>query len=278
MHFHWVIRTYDRTKPFLNRDACVELWSLLHEKFPDARAAVIMPDHAHWIQKIVAEPESGSEAILKAHKFNLIRAMKRLERRWRFQLEPIRDPAPIPDRKHLLRQIRYIHLNPCRSRLAGDPLEWEWSTHWDILGLVQKPWINTQTLFRELRIAEDLPSFHRYVSSDPSVSVEGSPFPEKGIKERDAGLDDLTSAVAAYLRCTVQDFYRTRGRRRELIHIATKFGMASRKELGERLQIAPQNVGKHLRFPIQIENPAGALRLLQDFRTLKAIRKIGVDG
>ncbi|NDG86038.1 MAG: hypothetical protein EBX52_13495 [Proteobacteria bacterium] len=274
MNFHWVVRTCDRIKPFLNRDTCVEFWSLLREKFPDTMAAVIMPDHAHWIQKSVIGPDSGPDFTLEPHKSIFARRIKKFERRWGFRFEPIRTPMQIPDRKHLLRQVRYIHLNPCRSRLAQDPLEWEWSTHWDILGLVRNPWINAKDFFDDLGIPNDLMAFHRYVSADPSVNVEGTPFPEKFIKIRDSGLDDLTSAVAAYLRCGTQDFYRARGRRRELIHIATTLGTASRRELSERLRITPQNIGKHLRFPMQADDPPGVQRLLLDLRTLRAIRKI----
>jgi hypothetical protein len=87
------------------------------------------------------------------------------------------EPERIPDLHHLKRQIRYVHLNPCRARLAGDPLQWEWSTHRDLAGCVSDPWPDPELLRHcfqapRARLAE---AAHAYISSDPSVTVTGSP-------------------------------------------------------------------------------------------------------
>jgi len=66
------------------------------------------------------------------------------------------------------RLVRYIHLNPCRARLVDDPLAWAWSTHRDQVGLA----VPTMRA-----VASDPIGFHRYVSSDPTVRVDGTPLP-----------------------------------------------------------------------------------------------------
>ncbi len=68
----------------------------------------------------------------------------------------------------LRRNERYIHLNPCRARLIDDPLAWPWSTHRDRVGLAWPCAVPTRT---------DPAAFHRYVSADPSVAVDGTLLP-----------------------------------------------------------------------------------------------------
>lgn len=87
------------------------------------------------------------------------------------------------------RDVRYIHLNPCRAGLCNDPLAWPWSTHRDRLGLVADS---------PLRSSADPIALHRYVSADPSCAVQGtdwlSPSPTPSIWE-------LQAAVSEILRC-----------------------------------------------------------------------------
>ncbi len=69
-------------------------------------------------------------------------------------------PTPlIPDAKHLLRQVRYVHLNPCRGGLVQDPLCWRMARCLQYRGRNFAEW------------------FHGYVSGDPHTSVAGTPFP-----------------------------------------------------------------------------------------------------
>src|SRR5690606_12336241 len=75
------------------------------------------------------------------------------------------------DKRHIVRTIRYIHLNPCRASLCADPFEWEWSTHRDWTGAAAYPVVNLGSWSRAIgwsarTCAQRL---HAYVCTDPIV-------------------------------------------------------------------------------------------------------------
>lgn len=51
---------------------------------------------------------------------------------------------------HLLRLVRYIHLNPLRAGLVADPADYPWSGHRAYLGLAAVPWLTTEFTMRLL--------------------------------------------------------------------------------------------------------------------------------
>jgi len=51
---------------------------------------------------------------------------------------------------YLTTLIRYIHLNPVRGGLVGDPAEYPWSSHRVYLGICQRDWVTTGFAFRIL--------------------------------------------------------------------------------------------------------------------------------
>jgi putative transposase len=51
---------------------------------------------------------------------------------------------------HLLRLVRYIHLNPLRAGLVADPADYPWSGHRAYLGLASVPWLTTEFALRLL--------------------------------------------------------------------------------------------------------------------------------
>ena len=51
---------------------------------------------------------------------------------------------------HLLRLVRYIHLNPLRAGLVADPADYPWSGHRAYLGLASIPWLTTDFTLRLL--------------------------------------------------------------------------------------------------------------------------------
>jgi len=51
---------------------------------------------------------------------------------------------------HLLRLVRYIHLNPLRAGLVADPVDYPWSGHRAYLGLTSIPWLTTDFTLRLL--------------------------------------------------------------------------------------------------------------------------------
>lgn len=150
------------------------LWRRLRHTFPRTAAAVLMPNHLH----VLAATSSPSRDRLRLA--SLLGAMAR-------SAPPLADvrfdrvPAPelVEGSEKLVRMVRYIALNPCRARLADDPLAWPWSTHRDVVGAIADPWVTRSGLARALgRSPEGVTRWiHRYVSSDPSVSVRGTPLP-----------------------------------------------------------------------------------------------------
>lgn len=170
--FHLVARTRRGHEPFLDPKVCAWTWARLREQFPVTAAAILMPDHLH----LLVSGSMPSELRLR-----LSNTLRWLSRKWFPEAriwEPVPEAEPIRDRKHLLRQIRYVHLNPNRSSLVRDPLEWEWSTHRDWTGLVTEPWPalgRCRTMFgwKPAGVEERI---HRYVSGDPTVKIEGTPL------------------------------------------------------------------------------------------------------
>lgn len=51
---------------------------------------------------------------------------------------------------YLTTLIRYIHLNPVRGGLVGDPAEYSWSSHRVYLGVCQRDWVTTGFALRTL--------------------------------------------------------------------------------------------------------------------------------
>jgi hypothetical protein len=131
-----------------------------------------MPNHVHLILKSDS-PEAARSALTLAVR-GLLRGAGT-----RGLWQPLPPPSPIPDHKHLLRQIRYVHLNPCRDGLAPDPLCWPWSTHRGLVGGEYQPWVEPRVLSRALSMPHTgfVAWIHGYVSADPSVALCGTPLP-----------------------------------------------------------------------------------------------------
>ncbi len=169
------------------------LWEHLRRAFPGALAAVLMPNHVH----LVIDGDAGGDADGDGAR-DPIDALRRVlasfasvhglgRRIW----EPIPVPEPVYSTAILRRKIRYVLLNPCRGswRLCADPLEWQWSTHRDVMGAVFEPWISAARLADvvsprshdylepEERLDEFRRWFHRYVTVPLTVHGEGTAPP-----------------------------------------------------------------------------------------------------
>ena len=171
MWIHLVARTRGAAQPFTEHGRAAWFWRHLRGTFPEALAAVLMPDHLHVITPAAARAKEQASNLLAAfgRRFELGRAL------W----HPIPPPEPVRNSLHLWRQLRYVALNPCRDRLCSDPLDWLWSTYRDVMGATADPWVTAERLARAVgEPARDFrPRLHRYVSSDPSVQVSGTPEP-----------------------------------------------------------------------------------------------------
>lgn len=194
MFWHLTAHAIAGSRPLESAEACNALWAALRRRFPDCIAAVLMPDHVHLLVEALDRDE------VRRRLAQCLAAFAReagLGRTW----QPLPDPQPIRDTKHLARQIRYVHLNPCRAGLASDPLCWLWSTHRGAVGLELDPWVSPARLAALLRRPEaDFPRWlHSYVSGDPSVHVEGTPLPTAAAPQSTPGasLADIAAAARA---------------------------------------------------------------------------------
>ena len=184
------MRTLRGYRPFADPTNAEPLWRSLRRAFPDALAACLMPNHLHLLDE-TSDPRRDRERLVRVAAASTRRIGAR--RLW----EPAPSPEPIaPDK--LLRQIRYLHLNPPRAGLVDDPLAYRCSTHRGVVGAEHEPWVPAQRIARltgrpVCGLAE---SFHDYVSSDPSVSPSGSPFPERA-PTRPFAVVPLAAIIAA---------------------------------------------------------------------------------
>lgn len=191
--YHFVGRARPLLTPLADRNACVDLWRRLRLVFPNTAACILMPNHFH-VLSFSQKPEPtywqlGVQLRAWTQRFYPNSPI------WM----PIPKATPIPNSHHLKRQIRYVHLNPCRAGLAKDPLQWEWSTHRDICGCTCEIWPNIPKLLQVFAIPTTQRHklgevIHRYISSDPSVSVSGTPTAQAPSTE-----DSISTNIAAIL-------------------------------------------------------------------------------
>ncbi|HTL13314.1 MAG TPA: hypothetical protein VL588_12550 [Bdellovibrionota bacterium] len=196
--FHLVARARPGRTPFANDEIARQVWTALRKTFPESAACALMPNHLHLITR--GNPNSLPRKLAAL----LIPVKKGLGvvDLW----DPVPQPIGIPDRHHLLRQIRYVHLNPCRAKLARDPLEWEWSTHRDWVGAVLDPWPDIAYWSKALGwsaigVGDRL---HRYTSADSAVQVVGTAPPQRakteGRSSADWGLSQIGEVVSIAAR------------------------------------------------------------------------------
>lgn len=189
------------------------LWEIL-ARIPGIVALVLMPDHVHLLVMERGLPHVQGALRAWALRRNHMRGEE--GQVWGYRAKP----REIQDDKHARRAQRYIHLNPCRAGLAGDPLEWAFSTHRDAVGLA---WPAVR------RVSANPRRLHAFVSSDPTVHPNGTDLPEPPIvRVEGAGWDagerpstavrvsEVAAAVSAVTR-TPAAMLKQRGKERTLL-------------------------------------------------------------
>jgi REP element-mobilizing transposase RayT len=267
--YHYAAQTRDFRRPFEKRDACVDAWKRLQLEFPKVQACVLMPDHVHLITR--GAPDKGR------WRFAIqLRALTRATHPGSNLWQPIPEPEPIPDFRHLLRQIRYVHLNPCRSGLASDPLEWEWSTHRDAVGAAWPGWIDLDLIREALRCPSGHTGsrLHQYVSADPTVSVTGTPAPRPPANAPVfvSSPETLIQAATTALRAPREDVRRKRLARRLTLHLGRALGHEARLELLRAVGVTKDGGIRALASPLPSGALQSALQLLADQRLLRGLK------
>ena len=209
MFLHLVAHAVRQTRPLAAPEAAWWLWRCLRNNFPEAVAACLMPNHVHLL---IAE-RSGDERI---HTRRLGRVLGSHARRWGGGAQwQAADRHVIKGHEELRRQVRYVHLNPCRAKIVDDPLKWPWSTHRGIVGAEHDPWVPAARLARALaRDSADFATWlHAYVSSDPTCAVDGTDL-HAPLPARDVPMVPLATILAAAIAATPWQEPGLRGMRR----------------------------------------------------------------
>ena len=224
------------------------LWSHLRKGFPSVYAALLMPDHIHIVPMV-------RDAASARRRFSHIlghftRNFGCGERVWR----PGEDPIPVRNRKMLARTVRYIADNPCRDHKCKDPLDWNWSSYRDVMGAIADPWITADGLAHALRWRRQgfRDRFHKYVSSDPSVDVRGTP-PPRPARINAPGqvtLEDLVLAWAAATRTSPEDIAHRGLPRKLFVHLAIVLGWRDRRLLARVTRSSIRTVNRIAATPI----------------------------
>ncbi len=91
----------------------------------DVWAYCLMPNHTHLIAVPMTE-EGMRKAIGEAHR--RYARMINFREAWRGYLWQGRFSSFVMDERYLLAAVRYIELNPVRTRLVADPIAYLWSS------------------------------------------------------------------------------------------------------------------------------------------------------
>jgi len=215
---HFTLRAVPNTLLFHTWAEAAVLWDRVHALAPGAAAVCLMPDHAH----ILHIRDVGRELQLVMRSYACRRNTARGERVPVFR--PLGAPTEAIGRTKERRDLRYIHLNPCRAELAECPLAWPFSTHRDALGLAVTP--------RVPRVA-DGEGLHRYVSSDPHAAVDGTPLPEvhPGYSVDGSALPALAGAVSELCRVPLSAIRRRGPARALFVRSARALTSATSEEI-----------------------------------------------
>ncbi len=248
MIIHVVASTRPPHRPFLEHEAAEWMWTNLRRIFPRVAAAVLMPDHIH-VLAVDVRPEVAKHRVTR-----LLAGRARVGalRAGTYSWTEVPEPRVIPNSKHLARQVRYVALNPCRDRLADDPLEWLWSTYRDVHGATVDPWITGAQLARLLWRPWGKSwagKHHRYVSSDPDVRVEGTPLPQPASSASATAhsLDDIAEASLAATRSRPGALRLRSPARKLFLHLARELGGTDAGALARRCGVTPDAVRRHWR-------------------------------
>ena len=180
--FHYVARAQRNSLLFRTWEEGLRLYEMVRAAFPEMIACCVMPDHLHLLLPH-AEGQRRLGGVMSG--YARYRNLRRATPGVTVWEEAPRPERVTPDKED--RNIRYVHLNPCRKHLVADPLSWPLSTHRDFVGLSAAP--------GRMKVA-NAERFHAYVSGDPTVDPAGTPLPEIQYQSFDfLAIRDAVSAI-----------------------------------------------------------------------------------
>jgi hypothetical protein len=240
---HWAARVSTPYEPFRNFETAQWFWNHLQEKFPAAVSAMLMPNHLHLLLPFKSTTSEAQERTIITGLMGSLNKKVKMPGFW----QPLSAPMQTPDSQYLSRTVRYIALNPCRRSLCADPLEWPCSTYRDLFGSTVNPWISSRKLAQILGDKENgfEKRFHKYVSSDPSVLITGTPPPNKAATPKtfaEEGIVEILKAASAALRSPLTDIRRSSDLRDLFIHLAYQQGWRKTAVLAEMCKVTPRTI------------------------------------
>lgn len=242
---HYTAHARGNLVPLIDYDPCRWLWQRLRDAFPEALAVILMPDHLHLIAPYLARSRRRLAGTLAA--FARVFGLGQL---W----ESVPEPSLLTTRDKVVRGVRYVLLNGSRPwrhqgrwiQLVRDPLEWTWSTLRDTVGAIVDPWVPSERLARVLGkpLAGFGEALHRYVSSDPHVDVNGTPFPRRAPSTATPRipLEAVADAAIACVRAMPEELRRRSPARRIFAALSFDQGWRQAALIAERCAVDPSNV------------------------------------
>jgi len=200
-YYHWVSRTREQERPFVNREVALVFWRKLRQAFPDrVVAAVLMDNHFHLITRCYHPSLVRWKLGVELRSFSRIYRSYQKKGAPSLRWETIPDNYPITGLRELVAKIRYVHLNPCAAEMVNNPWLWEFSTLRDWEGVVADPWISQETYPKIFNkswafVREEVFRFTRAATAP--VGVVGLPL---GISYRSLSSEQLRELVLQYRR------------------------------------------------------------------------------
>lgn len=145
--YHVILRGNGRQAIFIDSEDRDQWENIVQEALVRHRhrlhAYCWMTNHVHMAIQVNVEPLAGFMRLIAsryARFFNrkILRPGHLFERRYRAIL--------VQEDKYLKELLRYIHLNPVRARMVGDPASYEWSSHNAYLRLTSTAWLHVEYL------------------------------------------------------------------------------------------------------------------------------------
>lgn len=244
---HLVARAEHLPVSLVDDAVAPRLWRGLERGFPLALAAVLMPNHIHLLVQLAGLTVNDAADEARARLGAVLRSLSRAGGpAGAVRFAPIPRPVPEDDPVKILRQARYIALNPVRADLVRDPLLWTWSTHRDVVGAVAHPWVTARRLAEAVgRRADDFaPWWHRYVAREDGLDVSARSFPVAARPSdiADVPLTAVVRASASALRTRPEDVRRRGPTRRLVLALAPLLGWDRSRLLATVCGVTPRAI------------------------------------